>query len=130
MSAILTFWHVPWISSASLIVLVMIIDGALLQRASSVVSTDIVRDVSLGIVLAPELPNGFSGTISATGLDTSSEATRVFDEFTDDVPMFTDYTGCGDGSTCVAKVHAPGVAADNCTSRTWQITPEMMYVPP
>ncbi|KAK5170631.1 uncharacterized protein LTR77_005220 [Saxophila tyrrhenica] len=123
----MTFWHAPWVSAATLLVVVMIVDGALLQRASSVKATTLAEDVRLSILLTPELAHGFSGQEVANGMATSDEATRVFNDFMDEAPMMTNFTGCHQGSKCTGTIRAPGVTASHCNHTTWPITPEMLH---
>ncbi|KAK4569725.1 hypothetical protein LTR86_002693 [Recurvomyces mirabilis] len=52
------------IIAASICVPLMFIDGALLQRASSVRSAEHIELLTLNITLPPELPTGFSGVIA------------------------------------------------------------------
>ena len=107
----------------------MIIDGAMLQRASSVVSKTLTDEVQLNFLLVPELPHGSSGKEAGNGISTTDEATRVFAEFMEDVPMVADASGCDDHATCNGKVMGPGVAVRHCNSTTWPITPHMLHSP-
>lgn len=53
--AVSHFKYARWVSCSTVLYLLMIINGAMLQRASTVVPTNVSSEVSLNIQMAPEL---------------------------------------------------------------------------
>ena len=107
----------------------MIVDGALLQRATSVRPSHVVRDINLEIPLSPELPFGFSGYEGGDTVQTSRISSLVFQATIRGKPVKAPPTRCGDDAICSGKVLAPGVVIERCESRTWPFTAEMRRDP-
>ncbi len=92
----------------------------LLQRSSSVRPATLRSDVTLDIALSPEIPHGFSGDYYAfTEAWTLSMALEIVGSgYIHQTPIIST-ANCN--HTCTAKVHGPGVAIGNCTSKRWPI---------
>ena len=86
----------------------MIFEGALLQRATSVVLSSTTQHVSLQVMLSPELPLGFSGIEYESTVIPITIGLRIFQDSIQDKPMLVPGSGCGEGASCSTKVHAPG----------------------
>jgi hypothetical protein len=115
------------ISAATLLVALMIIDGPLLQRASSVVVATQSKAMSLSTLLTPELPTGFSGQIlPERNIETDWAAVMTGDQWMRNTPIILPSSpACG--GTCVAKLNAPGMTKGACNQTTWPITPKMWH---
>ncbi|KAK3075557.1 hypothetical protein LTR53_000995 [Teratosphaeriaceae sp. CCFEE 6253] len=111
----------------TLLVALMIIDGPLLQRSTTVGAATTTKDVTLDLRLTPELPTGFSGFATYRVLTTSGSANRVTEDWRSRAPINLDMPPC-DGA-CAATVHAPGLIMTNCTSQSWPLTEADMYNP-
>lgn len=114
------------IIAASICVPLMFIDGALLQRASSVRSAEHIGLLTLNITLPPELPTGFSGVIAdgtfvpGIGALYTTYSWLSGDTVTPSFPV-PDSLPVSKG-TWYGKIAGPGVAKSNCTTDTWQIS--------
>ncbi|KAK3673556.1 hypothetical protein LTR78_006460 [Recurvomyces mirabilis] len=114
------------IIAASICVPLMFIDGALLQRASSVHSAAHSGLMTMNITLPPELPKGFSGIIAdgtfVPGLG-AQYATYTWLTGQTVIPSLSrqDSLASSKGSWN-GNIAGPGVARSNCTSDTWQIS--------
>ena len=109
---------------ATLFTSLMIVDGPMLQRASTVVTSTTTTAITLDLQLAPEVPSGFSGYRVDEALVLSDAVTTIFDDWQHNIPMQLECPG-----KCVAKVRGPGVAMQSCTSRIWPLTSEMLHDP-
>ncbi|KAK3116143.1 hypothetical protein LTR53_003816 [Teratosphaeriaceae sp. CCFEE 6253] len=107
--------------AASLFVPLMMIDGPLLQRASSVISAVQSETVTLELTLPPEVPTGFSGYSIAGDFFNSDLMLEVGVEWSDQTPIPLPVQPACEG-VCVGKALGPGVTSVNCTSATWPIT--------
>jgi hypothetical protein len=113
-------------SIASLTLALFIIDGPLLQRASVIGPGLRTSQVTLELMLSPEIPTGFSGYWYEDGLISSPHSLDVVRGWMHKDPMMIDVNGCDEG-VCTGTVQGPGVVKRNCTSRTWPITSEMLH---
>lgn len=127
--ALKCFKFAKWMSFSTVLYLFMIIDGAMLQRASTVVPTTMSSNVSLAVQLAPEIPTGFSGIfINSTQL-VSSAVTTATQGYLHQTPMLLEAKGCEDDASCSAKILGPGVSVQDCNNRTWPISKQMWFTP-
>lgn len=118
--------HVTLVLAATILVSLMVIDGPLLQRASSVVVATQSNLVSLEFSLTPELPTGMSGFKQYNNLVYYQDAIVSCTDWMDQAPIPLPVNpGCK--GTCVGKVTAPGLAKTLCTSNTSTITSEMWH---
>ena len=70
------------------------IDGPLLQKASTVVRATQLRPVTLDLRLLPELPNGFSGTIIDGTKLVNFGVQDIAVQYARDEPIVLDVVGC------------------------------------
>lgn len=119
--------HVSNASIASLALTLFIIDGPLLQRASTIGPGTRSSQVTLELMLAPEIPTGFSGYWYEQGFISSPHSLDVVRGWMHKDPIMMDVKGC-DG-VCTGTVQGPGVVKSNCTSKVWPITREMLHSP-
>ncbi|KAF2233588.1 hypothetical protein EV356DRAFT_503389 [Viridothelium virens] len=115
--------YTNFIAVASLCATFVIVDGPLLQRASSVVSKTPAEPISLHTLLSPEIPAYFSGfsildTDHPTN-DFSSEFYSVFSNWTAGSPITSAITGCP--GVCTATVQAAALAMSTCSSHSMPI---------
>lgn len=121
--------------AASVASLILLVDGPLLQRASHVVSANIVDSVQLQALISPELPTGFSGNMSDSGTYVGSNAGDVRTQWMNSVPITIDTRGVdsksdsqsslmGCDGVCEATIQAPGliVVEDATQSSTTPFT--------
>ena len=106
-------------SIASLATAVVLIDGPLLQPASSVSQATTAPTVMLNVSLAPQLPSGFSGRFGNLNDVLSSDAVAVGHAYIHSEPM-NSTTECN--GTCFTTVRGPAFVSASCTNKTWQIT--------
>ena len=112
---------------SSLVVALVVVDGPLLQRASSVHSATVNYGIVQNISITPELPTGFSGRWYQTNAQgTSDAAAEVFKGFANEAAIRS--TSKCDGS-CAMKVQAPGVSKRNCVTKHWPINESMLFEP-
>lgn len=112
---------------SSLIVALVVVDGPLLQRSSSVSSATISHGIVQNISITPELPTGFSGTWYPGNIQGTSDATNEIGKaFANEAPIRT--TSKCDGS-CAMKVQAPGVAKRDCVAKHWPMNRTMLEEP-
>ncbi|KAK5681425.1 hypothetical protein LTS10_005955 [Elasticomyces elasticus] len=109
----------------TIIVALMIVDGPLLQRATTVHSAVRTENITLSLLLAPELPTGFSGVSQNGALDLSYGAMQVSEDWKNKVPIELNVQPCN--GTCATTVRAPGVSLSNCSSTTWTLVEEDLY---
>ncbi|KAK4923562.1 hypothetical protein LTR49_009275 [Elasticomyces elasticus] len=119
--------HMGFPGFATIVVALMIIDGPLLQRATTVDVVTSTKNVTLALNLSPEVPNGFSGYGQYHTLNTSSSAISVSVDWKNRAPIHLDIQPCN--GTCIAKAIGPGVALSNCSSQTWEISRADVYDP-
>lgn len=79
--------HLRLLNVACFAVAFVIIDGPLLQRASSVVRATQSSDISLEIRFPPELPTGFTGLVTSTQLYESSAMIFLYRDHVKNRPM-------------------------------------------
>ena len=126
-SAIIRIRHAGWISVVTLTTFVMIIDGALLQRASSVTSTTVTSNVTLNLQLAPELPTGFSGIDKDTAMFQSSALNQIYEDVIGNKALRLRTQGCETKASCSATVLGPGVITHQCNSAVTPINRSMLF---
>ncbi|KAK3109257.1 hypothetical protein LTR53_017683 [Teratosphaeriaceae sp. CCFEE 6253] len=112
---------------ATIVVALMIIDGPLLQRATTVHVATQAKNVTLALNLAPEVPRGFSGFGQNFILHENGMANQVFVDWRNAAPITLDAQPCN--GTCQARLLAPGLAQSNCSRQDWPITLEMTQNP-
>jgi len=113
---------------ATILVALMIVDGPLLQKASSVITATQTETVTMNLTLAPELPTGFSGYSQNEIGVTSSASMYIAQGWTDRTPITIPSPKACNGD-CTGRVVGPGVTKTNCTSWTWPITEHMFFDP-
>ncbi|KAK5695177.1 hypothetical protein LTR97_008683 [Elasticomyces elasticus] len=119
--------HMGFTGFATLLVALMILDGPLLQKATSVRVATKTTNVTIALKLAPELPSGFAGNVINSATWPSGAAIQISNDWKMRAPIVLEMSPCN--GTCRVAVRAPGVTRSNCTSRTWAITGEMIYDP-
>ena len=121
------------LTTAGLAVALVVIDGPLLQRASSVKLTTISRNITLDIGISPELPTGFCGTATFPrgnwgGIINESltfDCYSITQAYIRGDPILSNAT-CPSGSKCFATVRAPGLDYSLEQEGVWPITPSMI----
>ena len=116
--------HMSLLNIACLAGSFVIIDGPLLQRASTIVSGTQSTNITLNLPLPIELPTGFSGAWKHHVKEEILEAAGVFLDYLHGDPMHLNSSGCS--GQCQAQVYAPGVVMRNCSTKTWPILPRML----
>ncbi|KAK5697491.1 hypothetical protein LTR97_007629 [Elasticomyces elasticus] len=81
-------------------------------------------NTTLSLMLAPELPSGFSGLSYNGSLNMNEGALQVSEDWKENAPIIADVQPCN--GTCTAIVRAPGVTLSKCSSTTWSVTEEDM----
>ncbi|KAK5174160.1 uncharacterized protein LTR77_001240 [Saxophila tyrrhenica] len=108
-SAVSKFPDAPWISLASIFTTLTIVDGVLLQRASTIVTTTQVKPATLQFQLLPQLPRDFSGTMQLeTLMGPPDHAMTAWNDWLQNASLPMEVRGCGENSTCSATITAPG----------------------
>jgi len=105
-----------FVRMATVFVTLMIVDGPLLQKASSVVVATQSEMVKLDFALAPELPFGFSGYFQYNSLSQSRAALTVAQDWMARSPISLP-TACR--GSCVGEIVGPGLTVTNCSTKTW-----------
>ena len=131
--------HLNLLTFAGILVALVVIDGPLLQRASTVQLATLNQPVTMDVELSPELPHGFSGTwYPGDALSVNDALSLVYGQYTrsasltggdskaDQVPIRTSAYCSGE---CRATVRAPGIARTDCVNKTWPITEKMLRDP-
>ena len=101
---------------------VVVMDGPLLQRASSVRSIMPDSPISLTVTITPELPSYFTGLAryefgvsnKTDAMQFRNEFVPIFQEHISNAPMEGAITGCK--GKCELTVLAPALTVDHCTS--------------
>jgi hypothetical protein len=121
--ALRSAWFTRSTSAATLLVALMIIDGPLLQRASSVIVAKQSQVVGLALQLSPELPIGFSGIVQpgTDGLVLTDDVVGACNDWMNKSPIPMSTTPLCKG-ICAGRVLGPGMAKDYCRTTTWPIT--------
>ena len=107
-----------FVAIASILVSGAIIDGPLLQRASSVRQRTIQSSVPIMASIAPQLPKGYTAVIQGLSEYPSIlniPFVEVMQDYTNRIPITTGFEGC-DGD-CSLVVRAAGLAV-NCVTTT------------
>ena len=92
--AILHIKHLSLLSVVCVATSFVIIDGPLLQKASTVVPATSVSNITLDLTLLPELPSGFGGYATFQALDESKMAETVSSDWMNDVPIYLSSPQC------------------------------------
>ncbi|KAK5675810.1 hypothetical protein LTS10_011541 [Elasticomyces elasticus] len=116
------------VAIAAILVAMMIVDGPLLQRASTVVAATQSNTMTLNFTLSPEVPKGLSGLWQYENLMISNAAIQVGQDFTMKSPIALAVEPPCSGS-CVAKLLGPGIVKTNRSTKSWQITKSMYFDP-
>ena len=119
--------HISKASIASVALALFIIDGVLLQRASTTGLAQQSTPRTLQIMQSPEVPTGFSGNLHDLIFYPTHESVNIVNDWLHKHPIELDVTDC-DG-VCSGRVRGPGMVKTNCTSKTWPITPEILHSP-
>ena len=78
----------------------VVIDGPLLQRASTVVRGSQTSNLMLNLKLTPELPNGFAGSVLNGLIAETFDARHLLNDYVKGKPMVLNVTpSCGKGGT-------------------------------
>jgi hypothetical protein len=114
-------------SVASLATALVLVDGPLLQRASSVQRATVIERIQLNISAATQLPVGFSVQISDVGAwKHTAAAVDIFTQHIHDKPITSDAYCDG---TCHATIRALGYAPASCWNQSWAINETMLRDP-
>ena len=137
--------HLSLLNLACIASAFMIIDGPLLQRASTVVRGDQPRNVTLQMIMPPELPTGLSGYYWHGSMTQNADIKSLGGDYINDRPMMLNCPECKGTvglsrkatkakdsytdqlSQSRARILGPGVAKTNCSFQTWPITPAMTH---
>lgn len=101
---------------ASLMVVIALIDGALLQRASTIITQNTTGETNLKVALAPLLPQDYTGAIGQIGKAGSAafspsvitaDFSAIMADYQKNIPISTGITGCT--GNCSAIVQAAGI---------------------
>ena len=110
--------NINFIAIASILVTGAIIDGPLLQRASSVRQRTLQSSVPIAASIAPQLPKGYTAVIQGLSEYPSIlniPFVEVMQDYTNRVPITSGFEGCD--RDCSLVVRAAGLAV-NCTTTT------------
>lgn len=100
------------VALACIAVTVMVIDGPLLQRASSVRAVRQTSLVNVTALVAPEIPWGYTGYVNAgLVLNMQEPMISALNDYNSHAPIITNFSGCDNTSTCTGYVEAGGLAA-------------------
>lgn len=116
--------HFNLVALASIFAALTPVNGPLLQRASTVTSQTVQAQVPLLVSIAPELPNGYTGTITGRGHAVallSPAFTSVMRDYTNRQDIKMNNTGCN--GVCYATLKGAGFAV-NCSESTVPYTLE------
>ncbi|KAI9695641.1 MAG: hypothetical protein M1820_008488 [Bogoriella megaspora] len=122
--------HTNFIAIASLCATLVIIDGPLLQRASSVTSRIPNDPIELQTLLTPEIPSFFTGLTLVNDnntptappgsvVDFSRDFLSVFVNYTEGSKMTQAVSGCP--GTCTATVQAAALTVSGCSTESSSI---------
>ena len=117
---------VGWLSIASLAASLVLIDGPLLQRASSVHSALVFDEIPLNLSVVTQLPAGFSLGVGLDGYQYTADAIEVYLQHTRNKPITVDSYCNG---TCHTKIHGPGYALQSCWDQSWAINRTILTNP-
>lgn len=119
--------HLNLLTVASIVVALVVVDGPLLQRSSSVKSAHTKYNIVQNMTISPELPTGFSGTLyPSSGQQLAPEINAIVREYGADIPIRS--TSHCEGS-CVMKVHAPGLQSRDCVTKRWELNESTLVDP-
>ncbi|KAK3725481.1 hypothetical protein LTR37_000451 [Vermiconidia calcicola] len=127
LQAIAHIRHISLLHLACVAIAFVVIDGPLLQRASTVVRATQASNVTIDLNLLPELPTGFTGRVKDGIIMSENDVTSLLRDHITQKPMTLVSSACT--GACYAKIMGPGVMKTNCTSRTWPIDSEMLRSP-
>jgi hypothetical protein len=108
------------VALATLAAQAVILDGPLLQRASTVVSKQVTRSVNVTAAIAQEIPYGYTGYGSFAGNSSyfggpaimvmNVTFAEIFNQYLTRSPITTTFTGCV--GSCVGTIKAAGLALE------------------
>ncbi|KAK5689818.1 hypothetical protein LTR97_012577 [Elasticomyces elasticus] len=116
------------VAIAAILVALMIVDGPLLQRSSTVVVATQSNMMTVNFTLTPEVPKGLSGLWQFQNIIISNAAIQVGQDFTLKSPIALAVNPPCLG-LCAAKLLGPGVVKTNCSTKSWPITKSMYFDP-
>lgn len=110
---------------ASIACTLVVIDGPLLQRSSSVHVAIANNPVTLNFTISPEVPRGFAGWYGPNEgeYQIHLQADHISAHVIKGNPIKSPVRCRG---TCTAKVHGPGLVQEQCRQKTWDITPKII----
>ncbi|KAK5168607.1 uncharacterized protein LTR77_005916 [Saxophila tyrrhenica] len=114
--------HFNLLAFACIAATFVVMDGPLLQRASTVHLSTVDHTFNLSVSITPEIPAYWTGTVGfylmplVESLQFQNHFLPVYYEFGAGAPMRGAIVGCPSQSTCRALVRGPALAVDNCTS--------------
>lgn len=100
----------------------VVMDGPLLQRASTAHLTISDRSLNLDVLVTPEIPSywtGVAGFLMMPIQEVQDFQTRflpVYDDYSAGKPLRGAISGCALHGVCRATVQAPALLVDHCTS--------------
>lgn len=128
--ALLNIRDAGYPTAVAVLAALMIIDGPLLQQATSVRKGTTVSTITLNVSLSPEVPNGFSGYFEQAISVFTQGAVQVGEDWQKERPFLLSTSAdaiCK--GTCRGKILGPGLASSSCNHTSWPIT-ETMYFDP
>jgi len=111
---------------ATILVALMVIDGPLLQKASTISLATQSEMVTLNFTLAPEIPHGFAGFVQDSNDNQSFATAAIAEDWINKAPITLPTTCKG---TCVGKIIGPGVVESDCSVKTWSINADDWFDP-
>jgi hypothetical protein len=114
--------HFNLLALACLTATFVVMDGPLLQRASTVHLGTSDRAFNLSVSITPEIPAYWTGWVQffmmpyVEGQQVQAQFLPVYSDTAADRPMKGGISGCPPHSTCRAVVRAPALEVLNCTS--------------
>ena len=112
--------HFNLLALACICATFVVVDGPLLQRASTV-RLRVPQPLNLGVSIAPEMPAYHSGWSiykfmpKVEGLTPSTEFLPVMRDYASGIPIRGGISGCP--GSCTASVRGPALAIDHCISK-------------
>ena len=101
---------------AKIFILVVLIDGPLLQRALTIVSSEKQSTVSMEALVAPQVPQRYTSSLGGRTFQYTPTAsyTTVMREYSQQTVMRSPFNTTCNGN-CSATILAAGLSASNCT---------------
>jgi hypothetical protein len=115
--------HFNMLALASICAILVLMDGPLLQRASTVRNEIPTGSMPLAVKIAPEVPGYSTGWVDAgsesnsnggtqTAINPRKEFLPILEAYAASSPMTGAVTGCRD--TCSATIQAPALQVESC----------------